>query len=74
MLELQGYKSLALKGTHTVPLLYEWFRIEKELSKINLPHYYEEANFTYVESVKEIYDMEDLQKTTPVFWLHFRMF
>merc|ERR1712176_1206648 len=62
----EGYKSLALKGTHTVPLLYEWFHVEEGISKIKLPYYYEEANFTYVESVKEIHDLEEMQTESPV--------
>ena len=58
--ESDGYKQMGIKGTHSVPLLYEWFKLAEKQSRIPLPDFYEEANLTYVQHISEIFDMENL--------------
>ena len=59
-IEADGYKKQGIKGTHYVSLLYEWFKLADKQSLINLPDFYEEANLTYVKSVAQIYEMENV--------------
>ena len=59
-IESDGYKQMGIKGTHSIPLLYEWFNLADKQSLVELPDFYEEANLTYVEHVAEIYEMENL--------------
>ena len=59
-IESDGYKKLGIKGHRYVSLLYEWFKLADKQSLINLPDFYEEANFTYVNGVAAIFEMENL--------------